>query len=401
MSALRRHAETGQVTEITDPARCGDLLAHLGVVPDPRKPRGVRHPLCALLAVAAGAVLSGARSFAAIGEWAADASQQVLAALGVRAHPRTGVYRAPHESTVRRGLQAVDADAVDDALAAWLASRRAEVGDGVEGIALDGKTVRGARDRHDDDSRAPHLLAALSHRDGTVLAQRAVDGKSNEITAVRPLLADLDLSGKLVTADALHTQRELADWLVTAKDADYLFIIKANQPTLLLCVAAALSGTDSQFADTTDASSGRGHGRTEKRTIRTAPATGIDFPHAAQIFRLRRDRGGLDGVRTGKEIVYGITSRPADRAGPAQMAAYARNHWSIENRLHHVRDVTFGEDDSQVRTGNAPRVMAGLRNLAISALRTAGTTNIAQALRHNARDAKRPLELLGLHPRTT
>src|SRR5918911_522832 len=109
MPALRRHAETYAVTEVADPGRCADLLAHLGGVPDPRKPRGVRHPLCALLAVAAAAVLSGARSFTA---------------LGVRAHPRTGAYRPPHESTVRRGLQLVDPDAVDDALAAWLSSRR-------------------------------------------------------------------------------------------------------------------------------------------------------------------------------------------------------------------------------------------------------------------------------------
>ena len=115
---------------------------------------------------------------------------------------------------------------------------------------------------------------------------------------------------------------------------------------------------------------------------------------------MRRDRGGLDGARTSKEIVYGITSRPVYRAAPAQIAACARGHWSIENRLHYVRDVTFGEDDSQVRTGNAPRVMAGLRNLAISALRQAGAANIAKALRHNARNANRPLEVLGIKART-
>jgi hypothetical protein len=107
----------------------------------------------------------------------------------------------------------------------------------------------------------------------------------------------------------------------------------------------------------------RGHGRIETRTIRTATAEGIEFPHGAQIFRLRRDRGGVDGVRTSKEIVYGITSLPADLAGPARLAAYTRGHWTIENRLHYVRDVTWGEDASQVRTGNAPRTMAGLRIL--------------------------------------
>jgi predicted transposase YbfD/YdcC len=343
---------------------CDSLLAHLASVPDPRKPRGVRYGLCSLLAVAAAAVLAGARSFTAIGEWAADASQQVLATLGVRPHRRSGAYVAPDEATVRRALQTVDADAVDDAIAGWLASREGpDEGDdgGVEGIALDGKTVRGARHRDSDDERAPHLVSAVSHRDGIVLAQRQVDSKSNEITAVRPLLAGLDLVGKVITADALHTQRAFADWLVTDKKADYLLIVKANQPTLLDTVATALTGTDKKFADRMHSTTNRGHGRTETRTIRTAPAAGIDFPHDAQVFRLRRDRGGLDGVRTSKEIVYGITSLHPDQAGPAQIATHTRQHWTIENGLHHVRDVTWGEDASQVRTGNAPRVMAGLR----------------------------------------
>jgi predicted transposase YbfD/YdcC len=233
---------------------------------------------------------------------------------------------------------------------------------------------------------------------GTVLAQREVDSKSNEITAVQPLLADLDLVGKVVTADALHTQRALADWLVTTKKADYLFIVKGNQPTLYDVVAATLTGTDEEFADRMSSTTNRGHGRTEARTIRTAPAQGIDFPYAGQVFRLRRDRGGLDGVRTSKEIVYGITSLTPDQAGPTQIATYTREHWTIENRLHYVRDVTRGEDASQIRTGNAPRVMAGLRNLAVSALRQAGTTNVAKALCHNARSFHRPLKLLGINP---
>lgn len=375
-----------------------DLLAYLSRVPDPRRPRGVRHALCSLLAVAAAAVLAGARSFTAIGEWAADASEQVLATLAVRPHPRTGVYVAPDEATVRRALQTVDADAVDDAIAAWLASREHtdRDRDGVEGVALDGKTVRGARTRGDDHDRAPHLVSVVSHRDACVLAQRQVDQKSNEITAVQPLLADLDLAGTVVTADALHTQQAFAQWLLTEKQADYLFIVKANQPSLLNTIAAALSGIDTEFAGQRHTTTDRGHGRTETRAIRTAPATGIDFPHAAQVFRLRRDRGGLDGARTSKEVIYGITGLVPDRAGPAQIAAHARQHRTIENGLHYVRDVTFGEDARQIRTGNAPRVMAGLRNLAISALRQAGITNIAKAT-HNAHNFQRPLNLLGLN----
>jgi hypothetical protein len=190
-----------------------DLLAHQLVVPDPRKPR---HSPRAVVSVGRrrGGGSVRRRSFTAIGERAADAFQQALPAIGVRPHPRTGRYVASNEATLRRALQGVDPDAVDDAFAAWLASREHHGGGegdddvGVEAVALDGKTVRDARERGDHE-RAPHLVAAVSHRHGTVLAQRQVDSKSNEITAVRPLLTDLDLAGKLVIADALHTQRSL------------------------------------------------------------------------------------------------------------------------------------------------------------------------------------------------
>lgn len=123
---------------------------------------------------------------------------------------------------------------------------------------------------------------------------------------------------------------------------------------------------------------------------------GIDFPHAAQVFRIRRDTGGLDGQRIRTETAYCITSLAPAQAGPARLGALVRGHWEIENRVHRVRDVTYDEDRSQVRTGAAPQVMASLRNLAISAFRLAGHTNIAAALRWAARDYHRPLTILGL-----
>jgi predicted transposase YbfD/YdcC len=400
MSTLTRHAQA-TANDAVNAADCGDLLTWLAVVTDPRKRRGVRHGWASLLTVAAAAVLAGARSLTAIGEWAADASPEVLAALGVRRNDRVGRHLPPEETTVRRALRLVDPDELDGVICAFLAARRPapDLRAGLpRAVSVDGKTVRGARDHADIEDRAPHLVAAVTHGDGIVLAQRQVDDKSNEITAVQPLLKDLDLTATLVTADAMHTQTAFADWLVATKQAHYLFIVKANQPTLYQAVQAALSGPDTAFADCSARQTNRGHGRTETRTIRVAPAQGIDFPHAAQIFRLRRDRGGLDGVRTSKEVVYGITSLPDDLAGPVQLAAYTRGHWTIENRVHYVRDVTWGEDASQLRTGNAPRAMAGLRNLATGVLRLSGITNIAEALRHHARDHTRPLKLLGLKP---
>jgi hypothetical protein len=141
----------------------------------------------------------------------------------------------------------------------------------------------------------------------------------------------------------------------------------------------------------------RGHSRTEHRTLRVADCGDALFPAARQVFRLRRDTGGLDGVRTSKEIVYAITSLTAGLAPPAHLNHYTRRHWTVENRLHYVRDVTFREDLSQLRTGTAPRVIATFRNLSVSAF--AGRANIAHARRdrHDPGRHPRPLQYLANH----
>lgn len=379
-------------------ARCvqslADLRSRFAELPDPRRRRGVRHRVSAILAIAAAAVTCGARSLTTIGEWAADAPQRILATLGARWHLGRGRHVAPHETTLRRTLQAFDAAVLDEVISDWLAEHLT-VREDLEAIAVDGKTLRGARDA---DGEQAHLLSAVVHDAGVVIAQRDVAAKTNEITELAPLLAGVDLTGKVITADALHTQRATAEDLVTAQRADYVLTVKANQPTLFAACQQALSGPARAFA-AEDVSSERGHGRTEQRTTRTMPVTdgdGIDFPHAAQVFRIRRDTGGLDGQRIRKETAYCITSLAPAQAGPARLGALVRGHWEIENRVHWVRDVTYDEDRSQVRTGAAPQVMASLRNLAISAFRLAGHTNIAAALRWAARDYHRPLTILGL-----
>ncbi len=384
---------------------CQDLLARFAAVPDPRRLRGIRHRVSTILAIAAAAVVCGARSFTAIGEWAADAPQWVLAALGARWHPLYGRFIAPHEATVRRTICAVNGAQFDQVINAWLAERAAEgaqpdddAGDGsglLPAVAVDGKTVRGAWRA---DGSQVHLLSAISHGSGLVLAQREIAAKTNEIPELAPLLADLDLDGVVVSADALHTQRATAEHLVGERGAHYVFTVKANQPKLLAAVAEAMSGMPSQFAPE-HVEVDRGHGRTEQRSCRVktiTPGDEIDFPYAAQVFRVRRDTGGLDGQRVRKEIAYGITSLPTTHAGAEQLSWYTRGHWRIENALHWVRDVTYDEDRSQVRTGTGPRLMASLRNLAISALRLNGHTNIASAIRWTARDPARSLQILGI-----
>ncbi|HQT95976.1 MAG TPA: ISAs1 family transposase [Thermoanaerobaculaceae bacterium] len=200
------------------------LLAVLATVPDARKRRGIRHSQVSVLAVAVCAVLAGHRGFRAMADFAASLTQDVLARLEARRCPHTGRRVAPSEPTLRRILERVDADALDRALGRFFASLTP-----VKGIAIDGKTLRGSGQ---DAMRPRHILAAVTHHSAVMLAQREIPDKTNEITHARPLLDELDLRGKVVTADAMHTQREFASYLVDEKGADFVFTAKDNQRQL-------------------------------------------------------------------------------------------------------------------------------------------------------------------------
>jgi predicted transposase YbfD/YdcC len=357
------------------------LLAALAGVPDPRKPRGVRHPITAILALAVCAVLAGCRSFTAIGEWAADASEQVLSALGVEG----GV---PCESTIRRALQRLGGDELDAAIGFWAAGRTEPAAASRRLIAVDGKRVRGSGSA---TAEPRHLLGVIDHARGVVLAQREVEGKTNEITQFQPLLDTIDLAGAVVTADALHAQRGHADYLVLQRGAHYLLTVKGNQPTLF----AQLKTLPWKGAPVVHGSEDRAHGRVEKRSVKVVTVSaGILFPHARQAIQITRKTRRIDRKKWTNQTAYAVISLTAEQATATELAAWIRGHWNVENRLHWVRDVTFDEDRSQVRTGNGPRVMASLRNLVISILRLDGVANIAQALRHNGRDPLRPVKLL-------
>jgi predicted transposase YbfD/YdcC len=367
-------------------AETPNLLAYLATIPDPRAPRGHRHPLIAILAMAAAAVLAGARSMTAIAEWAADTPQSVRAALGAR-RESPDHYSVPAETTIRRALGRLDPQALATAIGAWLGDRNRPQ-QGRQAIAVDGKTLRGAK----RDGRQVHLLAAMDHTTRTVLAQRQVDGAPGEVPAFQPLLNGLDLAGAVITADALHTHADAAEFLVTGKQAHYLFVVKANQPTLLeRC--AALAWHNVPVADRTR---DRGHGRIEIRTLKAVSVRHFGFPHAAQVLQVTRKVCDLATRKWHTVVVYAITSLSFQQARPARLADLIRRHWSIENGLHWVRDVTFAEDASQLRTGTAPQVMSGLRNLAIGVLSRAGPVNLAAALRRHARDPARPLATLGI-----
>ena len=303
-------------------ARSQYLLDLLAQVPDPRKRRGRRHALAGLLATGIAAVIAGSRSFAAIGQQSADAGPEVLAVLGAARGPA-------EESTFRRAFALVSADVLDRVLGAWLHTRAVQAG-GRLVIAVDGKTVRGAKNK---EGKAPHLVAALAHGTGVVLGQVAVEEKSNEIPAVRDLLkAFASLASAIITIDAMHTQSDTAQ-VILSRGADYVMTVKGNMPTLYKQLKKLpWAAVPSVSAVSTD------HGRRARRTIKAALAPAwIEFAGAAQVAQLRRTvtKNGKKTV----EVVYLITSdRDAD---PATLAAWVRSHWHIENKLHWVRAGRF------------------------------------------------------------
>jgi predicted transposase YbfD/YdcC len=214
-------------------------------------------------------------------------------------------------------------------------------------------------------------------------------GKSSEITAFAPLLDRIDLTDTLLTADALHTQRGHAEYL-HARGGHYLLIAKANQPKLY----AQLVGLPWAQIPVADEQHDRGHGRVEHRLIKiTAVGAGIGFPHARLAVQIVRRRRPIASTRASSETVYAVTSLPWRQARPDLVAEAIRGHWRIE-ALHWIRDVSFGEDLSQIRTDSGPAVMATLRNFAVSRHRLAGDHNIAHACRRTARHPNRALALL-------
>ncbi len=199
----------------------GGLIEVLRQLPDPRKARGKRHGVAFITTIAVCAVLAGARSVTAITQWAKDQSIATLRRMGCRRKS------APSYSTILRVLGAIDAPAVDRAVGEWLQSLGSKLQD--QGIALDGKTLRGSAD---GGGKAVHLVSAVLHAEGTVIAQTRVPDKTNEIKSVKPLLEGRDIHGAVVTGDAMFTQKDIANYIVEEKQADYLFMVKDNQPTL-------------------------------------------------------------------------------------------------------------------------------------------------------------------------
>ncbi|MFC5027861.1 ISAs1 family transposase [Streptomyces sp. DSM 41987] len=385
-----------------DAGLVADLRPYLDSVPDPRSRRGRWYSLTAILLVCACAVVSGAKSIDELAEWGQRASTTLLAVIGIRRHLLRW-RRTPSPAMIGRVLGAVDGDALDQAVGAYLADRHRAATERTVApatstsrqrrvIAVDGKALKGSARL---TSARRHLLSAVTHGTVVTLAQAEVGAKTNETTHFRPLLAPLDLADAVVTFDALHSVKANISWLVQDKKAHYIAVIKTNQPTAHSQLAA-LPWRDIAVQHT---ASGSAHGRQESRSIKTCGIAdelgGIAFPHARLAIRVHRRRK-QSGKRETRESVYAVTSLDAHQTSPRDLAAAIRGHWGVENSSHHIRDVTFAEDASTVHTGTAPRAMATLRNLAIGALKTLGADNIAKTTRAIRDNPERALPLLGI-----
>jgi predicted transposase YbfD/YdcC len=399
----------------------GGLRARLAQVPDPRRPQGRRHCLSSLLLIVLCALAADKDGYTHMEAWARDAPPRVLSALGVRFDALTGGHVVPDESTLRDVMARIDPAALAAAQADYLAdlaegraAARADAPDEREArraartgspstplsaVAGDGKRLAGAVLPGD---RRVHLTSLVTHAGGVTVAQRPTSGKGGEAAAARVLIAAADLAGSVVTFDALHTCAATAQAVIEAK-AWWMFCVKGNTPTLLEHVTALLTGPNDDYAAAGRflQAHNRGHGRIEYRSIRTADipdGTDLGLPGAAQVFRILRRTKDLHTEHgwLRKEHVWGATALPATLAGPADLAVYARGHWSVENKSHYVRDVTFGEDHSNTRTRHAPANLATCRNLVIGALRAAGHANIAHARTIQANRHDRALTLFDL-----
>ena len=377
---------------------CHGLLDLLLAVCDSRSDQGRDHPVAVVLALVAAATVAGLKGYTAISGWIADVPAEILDSLYTRVDARPG--GRPSRSTLWRVCTHTDGDVLDAVIAEWTATQRAGTGEQPSSssntpsqVRLDGKTVRGAV--HPDGEQL-HLLSALAGSPGpdpaaVIIAQAPTDGaKTREPETARALLETLDLRDVTVTADALHTVKATAQ-LIHQQGGHFVLPVKENRPALFDALNTLPWATTRIGYESIET----GHGRSTRRTIRVLPAPpGLPFPHVNQVWLIERYVTTSNGKQSAAAQL-GVTSHPAETAGPAEIAAFNRGQWAIET-LHFIRDTCYREDNSRVRTRFGPRVLASLRNLAINALRLAGRTDITEATRWANRNMTRPFTILGL-----
>lgn len=358
----------------------GKLVEMLQQIPDRRQAKGKRYPLPFLLAAIVLARLSGACTPTGITTWIRLRRRLLMVAL-----PTTW-FTAPSLNMIRRTLdEVISSEELHRVFRRFL--HQSYGGQQSIQITIDGKTLRGTIAA--GETSGVHLLAAYLPAEGIVLAQVEVAKKENEITAAPKLLQQLDLRGRVVSGDAMFTQRTLSVEIM-AQGGDYLWFVKENQPRLLSDVAQffvpprkAKGWHTPPLPQETAQTTGKAHGRLEQRTltVMSDETHFIDWPGLHQVFKLERK---VTILRTGEgthEVVYGITSAPRERANAANLLAWTRHHWGIENGLHRRRDVTLQEDATRMSSTSQANVVATMNNFIVGLAGKLGFTNLPAMLR--------------------
>jgi predicted transposase YbfD/YdcC len=341
---------------------------HFAELTDPRR-RDVIYPLINIVTIAICAVICGADDFVSIAEFGCCRkkwlSQFLDLSAGIPSHDRFNAI-----------VGALNPAEFEKCLLNWITALHDVTGGQV--IAIDGKTLRRSFDAASSKS-AIHMVSAWATVNHISLGQVVVDAKSNEITAIPKLLQMLEISGCLVTIDAMGCQTEIAQAIIDAK-ADYVLAVKGNQPTLYEGILDHFTEhMEDDFAGvkvSRHATSEKGHGRKEKRTYYVCPVPENlpdreRWPKLAAIGAAFTDT--MRGDKPTNEVRLYILSK---KLSAKQFAAAARGHWGIENQLHWQLDVTFNEDQSRIRQGHADANFSLLRRTALSLLKNNRTSKV-------------------------
>lgn len=384
--------------DVADPRPLYQALHRLR---DPRKRRGRRYPLPLVLTLMVLAKLAGETKMSGIADWARLRTTWLTEVFGLKRPrlPCANTYTLVSRKVDLAELNAVIAEVLVPPLPALPdpppppppAEHR-----GRRHLALDGKTLRGTRRQGVLAQPAVHVLELYDVTHQGMLAQMEVATKDHEVPCAAQLLAGRDLAGCVLTADALHTQR---DWCaqIIAQRGDYVLIVKENQRGLLQEIAFLFDGPwpawlEQRSVRTLD----KGHGRIEVRQLRASSElqelVADRWAGAVQVFQLERERS-CRGKRT-YEVVYGISSLPVAQASAARLLSLVRAHWHLENRVHWRKDVTLEEDASQVKAGHAAQVVAALNNVVLALMDQLKVRNVPAQMRAFAANPVPALALL-------
>ncbi len=358
--------------------RLRSLFECLGEAPECRKAQGKRYPPRTVLTIAVAARLAGYRGVTAFARFAALLSQEQLKTVEAFCSPSRRRCTAPSITTFHNILADLPPETLDDAIGRWTAQQA-----GADTpLAMDGKDIRGASRQTEDGRRM--MVAAVEHGTGLVLRQVEVEDKSNEITAVRALSGSLDVTGRIVTMDAMHARHETARSLLGRRADHVVTAVKDNQETIHDDLGA-IDFTGAPWHETVD----KGHGHLERRRCDVVDLTGIEWDgYAALHGRRQAIRVAREGLETGEHSPEG--------AGPEALPELVRNHWTMENRVH---DFTCDEDHCRAPVRHLPRNLSCLTSAAIAIVRRARRfDDMPRASRHHAARARETRDLIPVPP---